>query len=689
MFRTRNSHNRELNYRYLSIRQKDGKPATLDEDSRSVEVVVATEEPTEVFDYKRFEIIPEVLLMSGLELPESRQIPLLDTHKRKDTTNVLGSVRALERKNGQLIGRAHFSGVEEALGPWTKIREGHITDISVGYRIIGEPVWIPEGETAEVAGRKFTGPVSVVTKWRAKEGSIVPIGADSKATVREDIKIKPNKRQEEHHMDDRLRKYLESRGLSVDATEEEAWEFLAGMEEEDRALKSNNNNQREDEIDIEKMRSEISEEFRQDFDEKLAICQKYDLMDEFRDFIQNDVSLEDVYKRAAEKAAEELEEGKKVGFRQPAEIIIDQQDKFREIATDSILLRCDSVYHPENPIDGAEDFRGYALKEMARQCLIMAGESPHGDVIQMVGRALETTDLPLILANVAHKALFAGFDTAPETWGVWCATGSVTDFKTHYSVRASETDDLEEVPEHGEYRYGEIAEAQETYSIATYGKLFAITRQTIINDDLGALTNIPAKHGQAAARKIGDVAYAVLTANAAMGDGTALFHADHSNFVDDGSGAPPGVATIAAGILAMGTQKDLRDLRRLNIRPEYFLAPKALEGDAEVFFRTNRYADEGTIGTPDEAYATTRVNPYSGNYFVRVYEPRLDDDDTAAWYLAGPRGQTVTVFFLNGVQTPYLETKQGWSVDGVEYKVRIDVGAKAMDWRALYFNDGN
>jgi len=46
------------------------------------------------------------------------------------------------------------------------------------------------------------------------------------------------------------------------------------------------------------------------------------------------------------------------------------------------------------------------------------------------------------------------------------------------------------------------------------------------------------------------------------------------------------------------------------------------------------------------------------------------------------------VFFLNGVQTPYLEQQQSWNADGVEFKVRIDAGAKAMDWRGLYLNYG-
>jgi hypothetical protein len=91
----------------------------------------------------------------------------------------------------------------------------------------------------------------------------------------------------------------------------------------------------------------------------------------------------------------------------------------------------------------------------------------------------------------------------------------------------------------------------------------------------------------------------------------------------------------------------------------------------------------------DSSLAATRANPYAGAYFTRVYEPRLDDDDPAAWYLAAAKNKTIKAFFLNGVQKPYLDSKDGWSVDGVEYKVRIDVGAKAMDWRGLFLNDGN
>jgi hypothetical protein len=129
-------------------------------------------------------------------------------------------------------------------------------------------------------------------------------------------------------------------------------------------------------------------------------------------------------------------------------------------------------------------------------------------------------------------------------------------------------------------------------------------------------------------------------------------------------------------------------LRRLNIRPEFFIAPAALEGAAEVFFQTIQYSDSDTVAT-DSSLASTRKNLYAGNYFNRVYEGRLDDSDALAWFLAAGKGKTVVMFFLNGIQAPYLESRQGWSVDGTEYKVRIDAGAKAVDWKGLYMNDGN
>jgi len=334
------------------------------------------------------------------------------------------------------------------------------------------------------------------------------------------------------------------------------------------------------------------------------------------------------------------------------------------------------------------EYASFSLSEIARECLRAANQDYSGRRLEMIGRALATTDLSSILGNVANKALFEGWKDAPETWPVWVDEGSLPDFKESSIAKISEASDLDEIPEEGEYHYGTRSDSNETIQLVTYGKLFGYSRQSIVNDDLNALIAGPKAHGAAAARKVGDVVYAVLTANGTMGDGVALFNAaTHGNYVAVASGAAPGTATIGAGIQAMKTQTDLAGLRKLNIRPEYFIAPVALEGTAEVFFRSERFSDTDTIAT-DSSLASTRTNPYAGNYFTRVYDARLDDDSETAWYLAARKGRTVKVFFLDGVREPYVETRPGWSVDGIELKIRIDAVAAALDYRGLYCNEG-
>ena len=669
-----------LSYRSFMLRA----PGSVDEENRTVEIVIATQAPTEVFDFDRFEVVREVLVIGGVEMPKSKQIPLLDAHQRFEAANVLGSIRDLQKQGTELIGRAHFSSVANVEDIWTKVREGHLTDFSAGYRPI-ESRWVPEGETYQYKGESFAGPVRVTKRWRIREGSAVPIGADEFAKARSLNNNNQPTKTEGGNMDPKFFAFLVSRGLDKNATEAEALAFAETLAVREAKAAPEGPTPDETAVAADMIRTEATGKERDRVLEISALGKRWENEKLANQLIVDGKGVVEAY-RAFDTFLDAKRDDDLAHFH-PATITADAQDKFRGAATDALLTRS-NVAKPETMAEGAAELMGFSLKELARESLRIGNLSVSGNSMEMVGRALATSDLPLILANVANKSLFSGWDTAAETWRDWCGTDQVSDFKTHSLPRASEMSDLEEVPESGEFRYGKISEAQEQYAVETYGKLFAITRQTIINDDLGALTRIPAQHGEAASRKVADVAYAVLTANAAMGDGNALFHADHGNLVANGSGAPPGTATIGAMILAMKLQKDLAGLRRLNIRPEYVIMPATLEGAAEVFFQTIQFADSDTIAT-DSSLAATRKNIYSGSYFTRVYEPRLDDSDAAAWFGAGRKGKTVVVFFLNGVETPYLEQKQGWSVDGTEYKVRIDVGAKAVDWKGLYMNDGN
>lgn len=668
-----------LHYRAVPLaKAADGTPATLDEKTRSVEIVASTEAPVMTFDYDRWELVPEVLLMSGCQVPGTRQVPLLDTHMRYNTASVIGSVRGLEVKGSELVGRAHYSTAPEADGPYLKMTEGHLTDYSVGYRYDKkDAVYIPEGETGIVDGRTFTGPVKVVRKWQVKETSACPIGADEFAKARA-ATAPHSPHAEENDMDPKLRTFLEGRGLKKDATEEEAWRFLETLNVRSEPAPATPPApaapaKTEDEIRTEAIRSEQVR-----ITEIRSICGRAGIDEaKITEYITTSANIEDVRKAAFDHVTTQTQQGtEKIGFR--AQVGTDERDKFRAAGQDALILRAGLRHDPAKLAQGALDLRGYSMVEMARECLRMSGQPFGGDAMTMVGRALTTSDFPTLLGNVANLSLMEGWAMAGETWEQWAdGSGSVANFLTHTMARAGETDDLDEVGEEGEYKYGSNSEQAETYQIATYGKLTKISRQAIINDQLGAIADAFARRGEAAARKVGDVAYAVLTANAAMGDNIALFHADHGNLGTTGAISE---TTMAEMVKLLGLQKDINGKRRLNIPLQFILAPKSIEGYAEVFFNSMQFTGD--------TKASTRANPYAGTKYARVYEPRLDDDSTTAWYGLGPKGKTVKLFFLNGNRTPYLETKEGWHTDGVEFKTRIDVGAKAVDWRGMAKNAG-
>ena len=112
----------------------------------------------------------------------------------------------------------------------------------------------------------------------------------------------------------------------------------------------------------------------------------------------------------------------------------------------------------------------------------------------------------------------------------------------------------------------------------------------------------------------------------------------------------------------------------LRINPQFFLAPVALETGAETFFNSQ------LIGTQAQPNVS---NIDGGQRFTRAYDPLLDEADPTAWYLLGPKGTSIKVYFLGGANSPRLEEKQGWTIDGVEFKVSIDVAAAPVSWLGM------
>lgn len=353
----------------------------------------------------------------------------------------------------------------------------------------------------------------------------------------------------------------------------------------------------------------------------------------------------------------------------------DESDKRKKALASAVEIRAGVAKN-----DTANPYRGHTLVEVARASLAMAGVKTDGlDKMGMIALAFthSTGDFPLLLSGVAQKAMLKGYDEAEETFQLWTSKGTLPDFKPMTNVDIGSFPSLRRVREGGEYKYITVGERAETRVLATYGELFKITRQAVINDDLDAFTRIPKKMGRAAIRTVGDLAYTVLTGNANMADGVALFHATHSNLA---ATTAISTASVDAMRVAMGKQKDIGQTSgSLNIRLAHLIVPMSLEGTANVV-RESEYE----VGAAKNNTVPNSVR----NTFDVISDARLDDANPAIWYGAANAGMhdVVQVDYLDGNEKPTMEQQAGWTVDGVEFKVRIDASAKAMDWKTLQRN---
>jgi len=583
-----------------------------------------------------------------------RGLPLLFNHNRD---RPIGRIHDVRVADGRLEGVLHFAHGRDADEFWPMVRDGFLSDMSIGYRV---HKWEVDEETE----------THTAVRWELMEASVVTVPADINPGInRDEEQTMPNTRDDDATVTD----------LSAVRRQAIAEGRAAGLREE-RA--------RADGI-----RSLFAAP-RFQCDPMRALCE---------DLITEGVTIDDARVRLLDAVGQGVEPiagtrsdtagaGRSMTSAGP-----DQLDKFLEAAEQVLAVR-GGLERDQAVGRGirSNECAGMDLTDLAREYLRRGGErNPGSSKMQVVGAAFTRSFVPgsgtssfaNLLANTAEKAILIGWDEAPETWQTWTKEGRLPDFKTADRAGLSGFGSLDEIPSGAEYKVGQMSDLKETIRLVTYGKLFNIARQAIINDDLAAFTEIPMKMGAAANRKVGDVTYEVLSGNPTLNqDATALFDAaTHGNLVT--SGAAPSVTTLNAGYTAMATQAapspdgGTTAGHAINVSPRFLIVPWALKPTAETLVAAT-YDPAGSAGT-------LTPNPYQGRLEV-VADARLDSFNASGWFLAAaPRSwDTVEVAFLDGERRPFLDQQEGWSVDGVSYKVRIDAGVSPLDYRGLYYNDG-
>ena len=324
--------------------------------------------------------------------------------------------------------------------------------------------------------------------------------------------------------------------------------------------------------------------------------------------------------------------------------------------------------------DNQNPYRTMSLVDMARASLTENGISVlgYGSKMQLVGAAFTHTssDFSNVLLDISQKAMLTGWENSGETFEEWTKEGSLTNFHPAQRVGLGGFPQLPKVIEGAEYKYISTDDRGAPIALATYGGIFSITRQAIINDDLSAFNTVPAALGRAASRTIGDLVYAVLTNNAKFADGKALFSAEHGN-ITSGALTP---SVLGEARRKMRMQTDSKG-NTLNIAPAFMIVPAALESAAmQLLASTSVPGAENNSGI---------MNPVN-NMAKLIVESRLDKASADNWYLTAAKGMdTVEVAYLDGVNTPYIEQQEGFTVDGAAFKVRIDAGVAPLDYRGM------
>lgn len=574
---------------------------------RTLRAVISVGAPVVRQDYDG--AYTERLDLDGVELAE--RIPFLNSHKSYDLENVIGAVQSVERIGDALEATIKLSGRKGVDDLAADIADGIIGSISIGYRV---SEWT---ETENDDGSR----TKTATRWQILEVSAVAIPADPAAHIRGHEMTIENTNDTDHNPVPRSRAArvateLEIRGLAS----------IAGLDDA---------------------------------------------------FVSEQVAAGVTLGQARAAVIDAMAGAQS---RQPATIStigapagaggLENPEVRSAAMADAIMARATPGHEPSA---AARQFAGMTLPEMAREALRLAGVDTRGmSPSQVVERSFAgntTSDFAFALSSAMGLVLRRAYDAAPGGLKAVARPISITDFRPQTHVSLSGFSALEKVNEHGEFKRGSVIDGGESVRLETFGKIFGISRQAIINDSLSAFSTMPGRLGVAAAQFEADTLAAVLLSNPVLSDGKATFHASHNNLA--ASGAAPSELTLSAARIALRTQRDAAN-QLIRLAPKFLVVGPELETDAEKLMAAIT------------AVTTDDVQPIRLSVIV---EPRITDKQ---WYVAADPAIADGLVYahLAGEPGPVIERRLGFDIDGLEMKVRLDFGASFVDWRSWFKNPG-
>lgn len=675
----------------------DTRPSSFDAKSNEVDVVMGMGVAVVRASWWEDPYIEELSMQPGhvrLERMNSGRMPLLDSHRRGSLEDQKGVVLRGSLEGGALLGRVKFSRRDSVAPLVRDVADGIVGNLSLGYRVHAyqemtlptdtmrrlravdwEPmecslVTVPADPTSEIR-------LEAKLDERADEGVLVGRAADVWTTCKIQGQPAQNKPMDPEIIEP-ARSTTAPAANTTTATHAGASATLAPAAPAAARAAPASSNAAEEARAAEQARALEINRLAGQFKLPAAWTER---------MITQNLALPQVHADALTQLAARSAEGATSSH---VQVVSEGRDRCRTALQAALEFRmglvpvCAPAGLPflsmrltrmaeEQFSSMGISIRELSLDEFAN--LALKGQTgSHRDV----GRGLMTTsDFAQLLSNVQNKAMRKRYDSSPATWKEFSRRTETPDFKPMRRIQLSGGTGLKRVNEHGEFERGALSDQAETYSLNTEGIIYGFTRRAFLNDDLGELTRVTELMGRRAADRRSDLVWGLVTANANLADGVAWFATAHGNLHGAGAGGVLSLTSLGDMLAAMRIQKDA-DGNILNIRPAHLRVPASLE----VLARQ--------LTTQITPALTTSVNPFQGWFESVMAEPRLDANSITAWYAFGSPDQNDVIEYaeLSGQSGPQVMIRNGFDVDGIEYRIHDDFGAAPMEYVTAYKSPG-
>lgn len=621
-------------------RYRSSTVGTFDAENRTVEISFASQTPCPDYwgDAEVLRCTPEAMDTSRFD---NGVMPILFNHDRDE---IIGKPLKVWCEGGVARALIQFAETEKAKEIMEMVRGGFLKGVSVGYRV-NEWEYTPTGETSK---ENVPGPCYTAVRWEAFEASIVSVPADATVGVRSlpfpddgELNIVNTTRKEGNQManviDNQTRSTQEPAPAPAPAQNDEGIRAAQTAERERCSA-------------------------------IMSLCAQFSVEDAQRDaWISAGAGIETVNRELLGILAQR---NAPAAAPAPVQVGPTADEQMRAAYRDAILMG--RGLRVENPAEGARDMIGMPAREIAREMLHRDGAKNvfRMSESELFERAMTTGNFTELLNDTVRASMLTGYNEAQTTFEAFTTVGSLNDFKIDKRYVLNGADEPELIPENGEFKHAEIGSNMVTVSLTTDGIAFAYTRQLFINDDMGVLTTLPSKFAAGFKRKINRLSYEALAG--------ITYNTKNGNLVT--TGAAPSTESLSAARQLLRKQKDMSGKYKLNLTPALLIVPTKHETIANQLIRS----DADPNGQHSGVYNAFR------NSMSVVVDSALDDIDEDAWYIGATKGQVagIEINYLRGNQTPVLESKTAWDTLGVNFRMYLDFGIKALDYRGFVKNAG-